>query len=766
MVQPFNSQKEITTAKQVGEYDGVDIRASRDTALQAAREAVRDTTRLTRLLSILNDSGQLHSILDRGLSTLSELFLADVVVLLDPVGTGSFSPLAAIGLPEDILCLPFSNKEGSLMNLLLSFGRPVNIKKIGSGQEIDSQLVGLGVETLIGLPVDGNDAVRGALILARCQPAPFSETDAGLLKTMAYRIGRTLIEAQQSFQFEKIVRSSRQINRHLDFGAVAGEAVKTFPIIISADAAALILRDPSGELYCAAQTGLHTSCSAAINLLAKHMIASSFFGENDLYNTADMDATLEKFSLHSLELPPMEAFLAVPITYKDTFHGILFGFRFSAIAYNFGTSQIAVLYAEQVATALENSGLYQAVQKELIERKRLEEEKGKWERQQQQLQKTRSLDRMAGAIAHHFNNQLAVVIGNLEMAIEDTSSDNSQVRLMTAALQGANKAAEVSGLMLTYLGQTTGKFEALNLSEICRKNLPLLEASAPKFLSLKMNLPPLGPIIRANPNQIQQILTHLVTNALEAVAENHGAVGFTVKTASSAGIPVAHRFPIDWQPQDIVYACLEIWDTGCGIARDDIEKLFDPFFSSKFTGRGLGLPVVLGIVKAHDGVVIVESEVGQGSSFKVFFPLAAQEVTGLAVNVPQTSALAVSGKVLLVEDDELVREMAAIMLANLGFTVHTASDGVEALAVFKKHLDEIRLVLSDVSMPRMDGWKTLKALRQIRPNIPVILASGHDESQVLAGEHLELPQVFLHKPYQMVQLRDALAKAMAMAAIQ
>ncbi len=757
---PFSQQK-ANTAKQVGEYVGVDMRASRDTALQAAREAVRDTTRLTRLLSILNDSGELHLILDRGLSTLSELFLADIVVLLDPVGTGSFSPLAAIGLPEDVLRLPFSNKNGSLTNLLLSFGRPVNIKNACLGQEIDWQLLDLGVETLIGLPVDDNDVIRGALILARCQPVPFSETDAGLLKTMAYRIGRTLIEAQQSFQFEKIVRSSRQINRHLDFDAVADEAVKTFSVIVSADAAALILRDHSGEWYCAAQTGLQPLCSASINLLAKHLVASSFFGENDLYNTADMAATLSEFSLHPLELPQVEAFLAVPITSKDTIHGILFGFRFSAITYNFGTSQIAVLYAEQVATALENSGLYQAVHNELIERKRLEEEKRKWERQQQQLQKTRSLDRMAGAIAHHFNNQLAVVIGNLEMAIEDTSNDNSQVRLMKAALQGANKAAEVSGLMLTYLGQTTGKFEALNLSEICRKNLPLLEASAPKSLSFTIDLLPHGPIIRANPNQVQQILTHLTANALEAVAEKHGAVGITVKTESSADISSAQRFPIDWQPQDNTYACLEICDTGCGIAKDDIEKLFDPFFSTKFTGRGLGLAVVLGIIKAHDGVVVVESEVGQGSTFKVFFPLFAEEVTRPEVNRPEFSAVTASGMVLLVEDDEMVREMAAIMLTNLGFTVRTANDGAEALEVFKNHLDEICLVVSDVSMPRMDGWETLTALRQIRANIPVILASGHDESQVLAGEHLELPQVFLHKPYQMAQLKEALAKAMA-----
>ena len=139
-----------------GDKGSVDLHVSRDTALQAAREAVRDTTRLTRLLSILNDSGPLHLLLDRGLSTLSELFSADVVVLFDPVGTGSFSPLASIGLPEDRACLAFSSQEGSLLKLLLSLGEPINVKDVGSGPEIDAQLLDLGVETLIGLPVNGN----------------------------------------------------------------------------------------------------------------------------------------------------------------------------------------------------------------------------------------------------------------------------------------------------------------------------------------------------------------------------------------------------------------------------------------------------------------------------------------------------------------------------------------------------------------------------------------------------------------------------------
>lgn len=768
MQQPFNNNQGRNPS--ASDTDGLyQLRASRETALQAAREAVRDTTRITRLISILNDPVPLDILLDRCLSTLSELFLADVVVLLDPVGTGRFSPLAAIGLPEDIIDLPFSDTEGSIIQLLLQTGMPVRTENSKSSPEMDRQLRDVGVETLIGLPVHGNHAVHGVLILARCRPEPFLDADVGLLKTMAYRIGQTLTEAQRSIQFEKIVQSSREINRHLDLDAVAAEAVRTFPVIVSADASAIVLRDPLGEFYCAAQTGLNPTCAATISLFAKQLAASSLFSESEMYSTADMAATLPQFSMDPLSLSPFRAIQAIPIHRNDRIQGLLFAIRYSAIACNADTSQIAVLFAEQVSSALENSELYQAMQNELAERKRLEEEKRKWERQQQQLQKANSLHRMAGAIAHHFNNQLGVVIGNLEMAIQDTPQDEKHAQFMLSAMQGARKAAEVSGLMLTYLGKATGKLAALNLSGVCRQNLPLLEAAATKTLSLKADLPPIGPIISADQNQIQQILTNLVTNAREAVAGNHGEIGFSVKTISPAEIPAVQRFPIDWQPQGGRYACLEVWDTGCGIAEEDIEKLFDPFFSHKFTGRGLGLAVVLGIVKAYDGAVTVESKTGLGSAFRVFFPvakelIAQEQITSTpAVNMAketETREIKKGGAVLLVDDEEMMRDVASAMLGRLGFEVYLAKDGVEAVEVFLEKSTEISVVLSDLTMPRMNGWETLTALRQIRPNIPVILTSGYDEAQAIAGDHPELPQVFLHKPYKVATLKEALLKAM------
>ncbi|MEI7997073.1 MAG: PAS domain S-box protein, partial [Methylococcaceae bacterium] len=407
--------------------------------------------------------------------------------------------------------------------------------------------------------------------------------------------------------------------------------------------------------------------------------------------------------------------------------------------------------------------------RDITAKKQLEAEKEKLEAQNRQLQKTESLSRMAAAIAHHFNNQLGAVIGNLEMAMDELPKGASTHQTLTKAMQSAWTAADMSGLMLTYLGQTHEKRESLDLSYSCRKILPLIETSLPGNVVMETDFPLPRPIIMANAGEIQQILTNLITNAREAIGTDKGTISLSVKTVSPAEITTVHRHPIDWQPQGKSYACLEVTDTGCGIEDKAIEQLFDPFFTDKFTGRGMGLPVVLGIVKAYKGAITVDSKPGSGSAFRIFFPVSeeaprqpqtAENDKGVTISAPSPRKLEEGGTVLVVEDEEPLRKMAAIMLERLGFIVLEAKDGIEALDVFGKHQSEIRFVLTDLTMPRMNGWETLTALRKLAPDIPIILASGYDKAHVMAGDHAELPQVFLGKPYNLKGLRDAISQAL------
>jgi len=337
-----------------------------------------------------------------------------------------------------------------------------------------------------------------------------------------------------------------------------------------------------------------------------------------------------------------------------------------------------------------------------IYKKQAEAEKAALEAQARQLQKAESLGRMAGAIAHHFNNQLGVVIGNLEMAINALPQGGAPVSQLTAAMQAAGAAAEMSSLLRTYLGQALGKQEYLDLAEVCLRNLPILQTTMPVNVALETELDSPGPGILADVNQIQQVLTNLITNAWEAVGQNRGKIRLSVKQVSPADIQAAYRFPQNWQPQDTAYACVKVSDTGCGIADNAIEKLFDPFFSTKFTGRGMGLAVVMGIVRSHGGVITVESKPGQGSAFRVFFPVAGEEVPRQPDKASESLPIKGGGTILLVEDYEMLREVVSAMLTDMGFAVLEAKDGVDAVEVFQQHQDEIRCVLSDLTMPRMN----------------------------------------------------------------
>jgi PAS domain S-box-containing protein len=386
------------------------------------------------------------------------------------------------------------------------------------------------------------------------------------------------------------------------------------------------------------------------------------------------------------------------------------------------------------------------------------------ERRKNQIEKTESVSRMAGAVAHNFNNMLAAVIGNLELAMEDLPPETAVTGFITQAKQAAQRAAETSGLMLTFLGQSLVKPKPVDLSASCKPRLDQLLPKMPERITLKTDLPISGPVVEADPDAIGQMLTHLAANAWEAMESTPGEVGVTIASVEAAGIPEHNRFPVDWSPSEDTYACLIISDTGRGMQADAIGKIFDPFFTDKSTGRGLGLAVVLGIVKSFQGCITVESHPGKGSTFRAFLPQSKETVPSPERKKAPEQPTGLGGNtVLLVEDEEIVRKVARAMLERLGYDVLEAADGEEAVKIFKKQRDRIHLVLSDLTMPHLDGWQVLAALRRIQPGIPVVLASGYDQAHAMAGNHPEQPQVFLHKPYGMKTLEEALQKALARA---
>jgi PAS domain S-box-containing protein len=405
--------------------------------------------------------------------------------------------------------------------------------------------------------------------------------------------------------------------------------------------------------------------------------------------------------------------------------------------------------------------LLHAIVHDITDRIHAEQAKLDLERRLQLAGKAQSLGRMAGAIAHRFNNLLGAVIGNLDLAMMSLAPSIQPAQNVTEALKAASRAAELSTLMLTYLGQAPGRREALDLSEVCRVSLATFRAGMPGAVQLVADLPSPGPMVSADEQQVQQMLVSLVTNAWESFGAGPGTVRLSVKTAASHDIHPAHRFPVDWQPQpEHRYSCIEVMDNGSGIAGHELTDLFDPFFSSKFTGRGLGLPIVLGIARGHGGGVTVESVLGRGSIFRVYLPQLAGTAPAQGDERAGARMIAGRGTVLLVEDEAAVRRITSAMLTLSGFTVLETKDGMEAIELFRERKESISFVISDLTMPRMDGWATLEALRQLAPGIPVILTSGYDQSHVMAGDHPQLPQAFLRKPFGMAGLLEAVRQAL------
>ena len=398
---------------------------------------------------------------------------------------------------------------------------------------------------------------------------------------------------------------------------------------------------------------------------------------------------------------------------------------------------------------------------DITAQRRAEEEKKQLEYEFRQMEKAKSLSRMAGAVAHHFNNMMAVIVGNLDLARLKLPPDSDIAQNLFEAEASANRAAEMSHLMLTYLGQKKKAHHPLDFSAVCRECIRNWPEHIPDKAGVYTDLPESGPFVKADQSQMEQIFKALVTNSEEAMENRDGGtIEISIDTMNASDIIYRHCFPKDWQPSADEYAALTISDTGKGIDENAMELIFDPFYTDKFTGRGIGLSVVLGIVKAHGGCISVESTPDKGSTFKVFLPL-----TSEAPPVEKTSKkdrVGTEGKgrtVLVADDQSMVLETIEAILKSQGFEVLIAKDGAEALEVFSEKQTEIELIISDLTMPRMNGWETLQAVRKLQPDIPFILTSGHNKAMAMDTGQNEQPDAFLQKPFDINAVKKALELA-------
>jgi PAS domain S-box-containing protein len=403
---------------------------------------------------------------------------------------------------------------------------------------------------------------------------------------------------------------------------------------------------------------------------------------------------------------------------------------------------------------------------DITERKELEIERFKLEEKMLQAQKMESLGVLAGGIAHDFNNILMGILGNADLAMFTMGLHSPAREYLEEINASSRKAAQLIKQMLAYSGKGQFIIEEIKFEKLIEDILQMLKISIDKTTVLKFDFGEGVPDFLGDPSQVRQLMVNLVINASESIGGISGVIAISTGKmfcdndyiGSTSLLPqISNKESI----KEGMYTFVEISDTGCGMSKEEVKKIFDPFYSTKFTGRGLGLAAVLGIVRGHKGMIKIYSEERKGSTFKILFPSiknmdsndVLSEKNGFLNNKWQGT-----GTFLIADDEESVRSVSKMMIKKLGFTALVAEDGREAVRIFKKHQSEIVGVLLDLTMPHLDGTQVFQQIKVMNPDIKVILTSGYteqDATQKFIGKGLA---GFIQKPYVLKELATTIRK--------
>ncbi len=371
-------------------------------------------------------------------------------------------------------------------------------------------------------------------------------------------------------------------------------------------------------------------------------------------------------------------------------------------------------------------------------------------------QRLESLGVMAGGIAHDFNNLLTPIVGETSLALQTLEPESALRRPLLKIQKAAHRAAALTLQMLAYSGQGPLQIEPVDLSLLVEEMGELLKSNVAGGAVLSYSLAKDLPAIEGDTSQLSQIVMNLISNARESVEDGSGHIAIRTGVMAPTDLEQEHIVGIS-EVGSGPYVFLEVSDDGCGMEEETQLKIFDPFFSTKFTGRGLGLASVLGIVRGHGGLILLQTEVGQGTRFQVLLPAAAGSTVVQSVPPEPSLPWHSDATVLVVDDDEGVRELAEVTFQSAGLRVLLARDGREGLALFRRHADEIQAVVLDRTMPTISGDAVFEEIRRTRPNTAVVLISGYSEDKAIAhiGKHLD---AFLQKPFEPSALLDTVRR--------
>ncbi|MDP6980577.1 MAG: PAS domain S-box protein [Myxococcota bacterium] len=401
---------------------------------------------------------------------------------------------------------------------------------------------------------------------------------------------------------------------------------------------------------------------------------------------------------------------------------------------------------------------YLAVNRDVTERVLAEKARREFEQSMQRAQKLESLGVLAGGIAHDFNNLLTPIMGATGLALMELPNDSPVRSRLQTIHRAAKRAAALTNQMLAYAGQKPLRVEWVDLTAIVEDMRDLASTSLAGKARIDLKLEKDLPFVEGESAQLSQVVMNLISNAAESLPEEQGQLSISTGTTNIDSRSRKMLFCDSMPPGEYVY--FEVRDNGCGMDAETLDRIFDPFYTTKFTGRGLGLAAVSGIVRGHGGGIEVTSEPGVGTCFRVLFPAVHPEQVQQAHQAEAPGEFCLEGTALVVDDDEGVRELAQEVLERAGMRVLCAADGRAGVDYFRDNADQIRVVLLDRTMPELSGADTLEAIRKICPNTPIVLVSGYSEERVqdeLGGKGLA---GFLKKPFLPENLLERVAEVL------
>ncbi|MDX1688355.1 MAG: GAF domain-containing protein [Candidatus Promineifilaceae bacterium] len=559
----------------------------------------------------------------------------------------------------------------------------------------------LDQEHLICVPLKTSGEVSGAFIVMRRED-PFTEEEFDLAQLF---VGYASLAIDNAQLFTRL-RSSEEKYRTLF------EETKDCVFIISPDGRFLDINPAGVEMF---------GCSSRQDVLSLNIFEDLLAdpdGGQRLRDLLKAHGHARDYEMNVRRRDGQEAFLLVDI--------------------------LPVVEEEEITA-------YRGFARDITGRKRTEEA-------MRRTQKLESLGVMAGGVAHDFNNLLTGVLSESHLAARKLPARHDAQKHIDRIVAVAERATDLTGQLLTYSGRDRLETALQNVNQLVTENLSLLEMSVPRSVTIQTALAADLPNVEADPGQMQQVVMNLIMNAAEAYQGRPGTVH--VETSTLTVTDESGRVTLSGLPLDAgEYVCLMVQDWGAGMDQETMERIFDPFFTTKFTGRGLGLAAVQGIVRSHKGSIQVESQPGEGTTFRVLLPASPRRAP---VPSPEERAsfAGATGKLLVVEDDAVIREALDELLGIQGFSVLLAEHGRAGLELFQEHQD-VQLVLLDLTMPVMSGSEAFREMRRLRPDVPVILLSGYSEYDAMRAIEDAPLTTFVKKPFRIDELVQVIHRMLA-----